>query len=164
MSGKNSATNRQDRFIKEKIHDPYMTRNKPKEPTVCSDCKVVFTGGRWQWQSDIPENGYTDTCPACQRIREDMPAGILTLSGDFFKNHREEMVNLIENKVERQNSDHPMKRLMRIEDQDDGTTVVTFTDTHLPRGVGQAIESAYDGNLEIQYTEEAGIVRVYWER
>lgn len=57
-----------------------------------------------------------------------------------------------------------MKRLMGIEDREDGSTVVTFTDVHLPRGVGQAIASACEGDLDIQYTDEAGIVRVYWQR
>ena len=51
-----------------------------------------------------------------------------------------------------------------IEEQEDGSTVITFTDIHLPRGVGEAIEQAYKGELDIHYTEEAGIVRVYWKR
>ena len=73
-------------------------------------------------------------------------------------------MHLVNNKVDEQKAQHPMKRLMGTEDQKDGGVVVTFTDTHLPRGVGEAIERAYEGDLDIQYTEEAGIVRVYWKR
>lgn len=36
--------------------------------------------------------------------------------------------------------------------------VTTFSDMHLPRGVGEAIESAYEGDLDIHCTEQAGIV------
>ena len=42
--------------------------------------------------------------------------------------------------------------------------MVKFTDLHLPRGTGEAIERAYDGNLDIQYTKESNLVRVYWNR
>jgi hypothetical protein len=40
--------------------------------------------------------------------------------------------------------------------------VATFTDVHLPPGVGEAIDSACEGELDIKYTDEAGIVRVIW--
>ena len=73
-------------------------------------------------------------------------------------------MHLVHNKVEEQKAQHPMKRLMGAADQKGGGIEITFTDMHLPRGVGEAIERAYEGDLEIQYTEESGIVRVYWKR
>lgn len=167
MSGKNgdvARIGRRDRLIKEKIHDPYMTSAKPSGTVVCAECRVVFQAGRWQWNNDVPENATATLCPACQRIRDRVPAGILTLGGDFFQAHKEEIINLMHNKVDSEKSRHPMKRIMAIEFQDDGKAVVTFTDMHLPRGVGEAISRAYEGDLDIQYTEGAGLLRVYWER
>ncbi|WP_305907464.1 BCAM0308 family protein [Methylomarinum sp. Ch1-1] len=166
MSGKEGNVakhGRHDRLLKEHVHDPYMTRSKPTDPTVCSECGVVFSEGRWQWLSAIPESPQHELCPACQRIRDKVPAGILSLSGAFFQQHRDEIMRLVDNKVEEQKAQHPMKRLMAVEDQGENV-VITFTDVHLPRGVGEAIERAYDGELDIHYTEEAGIVRVYWQR
>jgi hypothetical protein len=93
-----------------------------------------------------------------------VPAGYLILSGEFFQQHRDEIINLVQHKVHEQKAQHPMKRLMHIEDQQNARTELTFTDVHLPRGVGEAIEHAYKGELKIQYTEEGGIVRVYWQR
>jgi len=155
---------RRDRLIKERVHDPYMSRAKLPEPTVCPECKAVFADGRWQWQSSVPEDANETLCPACRRIREKVPAGFLTLSGEFFKEHLDEIMNLVHNKVESQKAEHPVKRIMDIEALDDGSVVITFTDTHLPHGVGEAIESAYEGELDIHYTKEAGIVRVTWVR
>lgn len=166
MKNRNSRLSnkgRQDKLIKERDHDPYRAKAKPPEPTLCSGCKAVFRDGRWQWVEATPENPHEELCPACQRIRDRVPAGILTLSGGFFDEHREEIVALIRNKVEAENNQHPMKRMMNME-REGGETVITFTDTHLPRGVGSSIESAYQGDLEIQYTQEAGIVRVNWCR
>ena len=154
---------RGDRLIKEHEHDPYMTRRKPAEPTVCPKCKVVFSGGRWQWTDAVPGDANKELCPACRRIRDKVPAGYLTLSGKFFEAHREEIMNLVRNKEEGEKALHPMKRLMDVEDRE-GAAVITFTDTHLPRGAGEAIQKAYEGELDIHYTEEAGIVRVTWMR
>ena len=160
----NAAGNgRNDRLIKEKIHDPYMARSKPREPTVCPECKVVFSGGRWQWLDDVPENANQETCPACARIKDRVPAGFLTLKGDFFTQHRDEIMNLVNNKVETENKHHPMKRIMDIED-DGEQTVITFTEMHLPRGVAEAVNSAYKGDLKIDYLKEESMVRINWER
>lgn len=167
MSGKDrdagEAGRRGDRLIKEYIHDPYMTRKRPSEPTVCTECGVVSADGRWQWLSERPSDANEALCPACQRIRDRVPAGVLTMSGDFCREHRDEIMNLLRNKVEREQAQRPLKRLMEV-DERDGTVVATFTDRHLPRGIGEALERAYEGDLEIQYTEEAGLVRVYWHR
>jgi NMD protein affecting ribosome stability and mRNA decay len=167
MSGKQTDVakyGRHDRLIKEHVHDPYMTRSKPKEPTVCEDCGAVFHKGRWQWMSEAPAQAHRQRCPACQRIHDKIPAGFLTLSGSFFGEHRDEIMHLVHNKVEEQKTQHPMKRLMNVEEQEGGGVQIGFTDMHLPRGVGEAIEHAYEGDLDIQYTEEGGMVRVYWKR
>ncbi len=155
---------RGDRLIKERIHDPYMSDSNPPEPTLCTECGVVFAQGRWQWVPAPPEKANRDLCPACRRTRDRVPAGVLTLSGEFFADHRDEILRLVNNKVEAQTRQHPMKRIMSVEDQDEAGTVITFTDRHLPRGVGEAIRSAYEGELEIKYTEEAQIVRATWSR
>lgn len=168
MSGKEGdiardRNGRRDRLLKEHVHDPYMAAGHPPEPTLCTECRAVFRRGRWQWLSEEPEGAHEELCPACQRIHDKVPAGFLTLSGAFYDGHRDEILKIVHNKAEEETAQHPMKRVMGVDIKQD-STVITFTDMHLPRGVGEAIESAYDGDLDIHYTEEAGIVRVYWQR
>jgi len=143
-----------------------MMREKLSEPTVCPECRAVFQDGRWEWPSTAVEvaSMREHLCPACQRVRDHVPAGYLSLAGEFFRNHREEILNLVHNKVRTEEAEHPMKRLMNVENADDGSVVITFTDTHLPHGAGRAIESAYDGELDIHYNDDASIIRVYWKR
>ena len=167
MTGMNTGINRPergDRLIKERVHDPYKAQAKLPEPTVCPDCRAVFSSGRWQWLDKSPADAHEHRCPACQRIHDKVPAGYLTLSGEFFQQHRDEIMKLMHNRVEAEKAEHPLNRMMGVGEQPDGGTLVTFTDMHLPRGVGEAIEHAYKGELDIQYTPEADSLRVTWKR
>ena len=155
---------RHDRLIQEHNHDPYKSQQKLPEPTLCPMCHAVFSAGRWQWLEGKTQPAKETTCPACRRINEKVPAGILTLSGDFFQQHRDEIVSLLHNKVDAEKAQHPLKRLMEIEDQQDDSTVVTFTDTHLPRDIGQALAHAYQGKLDINYGDNQDLTRVQWSR
>lgn len=42
-----------DRRIVEHVHDPYKTRLKLAEPTVCPKCGALFHEGRWRWPSVV---------------------------------------------------------------------------------------------------------------
>jgi hypothetical protein len=86
------------------------------------------------------------------------------MSGEFLQGHRDQIFNLLHNKVDAEKARHPLKRLMDIEQQGDGAFVVTFTDTHLPRDVGKALVRAYKGELDIHYAEGEDLTRVAWSR
>ena len=73
-------------------------------------------------------------------------------------------MSLVANQVAAQKAQHPVKRTMDIEDRDDGGVVISFTDTHLPGVMGEAIKHACEGELDIHYTRDANIVRVTWTR
>ena len=42
--------------------------------------------------------------------------------------------------------------------------MVTTTDIHLARGIGEALEHAYQGELEFHYNEGENLLRVHWAR
>lgn len=153
---------RHDRLLKEREHDTYKARLKPEGPVVCGSCGVVFAEGRWQWHP-AADNAARVTCPACQRIQDKVPAGFLSLHGDFIDQHRDEIMSLIRNVEQKERGEHPLNRIMAIEPQDEGV-LITFTDTHLARGVGEALHAAYKGDLAFAYTDEEHLVRGSWKR
>ncbi len=153
---------RHDRLIRELVHDPYMSKRKLSEPTVCPECGAVFHRGHWQW-ADQPPEAHKVLCPACQRIQEQVPAGFLTLKGEFLDRHREEIMHLVRNVEQKEKAEHPLQRIMAIEQQPE-ETVITFTDPHLARGAGEAIFHAYEGDLDFEYEQGEYMLRVYWER
>lgn len=153
---------RRDRMVQETRHDTYQATHKLPEPTVCPQCGAVFHEGRWQWLAR-PAQAHEETCPACHRIQDDYPAGFVTVGGSFFKDNRDELLNLVRNEEARARAEHPLKRIMKIEDEDDGI-LVTTTDIHLARGIGEALHHAYQGELEFHYNEKENLLRVAWER
>lgn len=153
---------RHDRLIQELDHDPYHSKLKLQEGTTCSECSATYHKGRWTWESaasDAPQK----LCPACQRIQDKVPAAFLTISGDFFSENKQEILNMIHNTEDKEKQSHPLKRIMAIDEQD-GQTEVTFTDAHLASAIGHALESAYQGDLDLQYTKGDIMLRVTWNR
>ena len=153
---------RRDRLIHELDHDPYHSKRKVKEPTVCPDCGAIFSKGRWTW-GEAESNAHQQPCPACQRVHDGIPAAFLTLRGDFLDDHREEIMNLVSHYEQREKAEHPLKRIMDSVVKEDATEI-TFTDAHLARGIGEAIHHAYEGDIDYQYTKEDILLRVTWER
>jgi NMD protein affecting ribosome stability and mRNA decay len=144
--------------------DVYGLKGKLSEPTACVDCGAVYRKGRWTWSgASDAEHAKQAKCPACRRIADDYPAGIVTLSGDFAREHLEEIRGLVHNLEEREKSEHPLKRIMAIA-RDGDAVVVTTTNARLARGIGEALQHAYRGELDYRFTETENVLRVDWRR
>jgi hypothetical protein len=150
------------RVSQEHHNDPYRAREKLPEPTVCHGCHAVYHKGRWQWCA-LPEQAHETLCPACQRTRDRAPAGVLSVSGNFFARHADEIRSLIEHRAERARAEHPLQRLMTLDARPDALTA-TFTDAHLARGAGEALYDAYRGELDYQYAPDDLHLDVRWHR
>ncbi|HEU0220353.1 MAG TPA: BCAM0308 family protein [Gallionella sp.] len=153
---------RHDRLLQEAVHDTYKTKGKLPEPTVCPDCGAVFHAGRWQWL-DKPKDAHQASCPACHRVLDHFPAGYVSLSGKFLIAHEAEILQLIRHREVREKAEHPLQRIMDIEKTEHGT-LITTTDIHLARGIGEALHHAYQGELEFHYNPEQNLLRVNWNR
>ncbi|MEA5096927.1 MAG: BCAM0308 family protein [Burkholderiaceae bacterium] len=146
----------------EVVRDPLQEREKMVEPVVCKNCQAVFRKGRWQWLTP-PNNAHQGQCPACKRIQQKMPAGYVTIEGTFALEHRDELLQLIHHLENHEKAEHPLKRIMGIEQRDDGL-LVTTTDIHLAHGIGEALSHAYKGELESNFNEADYLLRVHWRR
>ncbi|GAB4337530.1 MAG: BCAM0308 family protein [Dehalococcoidia bacterium] len=153
---------RLNELIQERIHDTYRPRKQPEGPVACPECGVVFLGGRWTWATR-PDGAREELCPACRRIRDDYPAGIVLLKGAFLRQHEEELLNLVKNLEQAERAEHPLNRIMAIEELDDGY-LITTTDIHLPRRIGEEVHRAYAGNLDYHYLLDGDEIRVEWSR
>lgn len=151
-----------ERMYGERHEDPYNFDRKYPEPSVCTDCGAVFHKGRWRWET-APEGAHEQLCPACQRIHDGQPAGILTISGDFFLEHKQEVMGVIHNLEKKEKAEHPLQRVISIEEQD-SSVVVSLTDIHLTRAIGDALHHAYEGELDYEYVDKETVFRASWTR
>ena len=157
-----SGQARRDRLLKELVHDPYKSKRKLPEPSLCPQCFAVYQSGRWQWL-ERPSVANEVVCPACDRARDKYPAGRVTIEGPFAMAHREEILNLAWGQELKAKAEHPLDRIMHIEETP-SMVVIETTDIHLPRRIGEALRRAYHGKLDYQYPEEEYYLEVKWSR
>lgn len=156
-------TRRRDLLTPEREHDPYKARAKSAGPSACPQCGACFDAGRWFWPKEPPPDAARETCPACHRINDRFPAGEILIGGDFAMAHREEIVNLVRNCEKREAAEHPMSRIMAMSEEEN-EILITTTDIHLPRVIGNALERAYNEQAAFTYAPEQHFVRVKWAR
>jgi NMD protein affecting ribosome stability and mRNA decay len=153
---------RREQLLDDPRHDSYRATGKLSDPTRCPVCGATFHKGRWTW-SAAPAGAPEQRCPACLRIQDGFPAGYVKLGGEFFAAHRDDILNLVRNCEAAEKLEHPMQRIIAIEDQSDGV-VVTTTDAHLARHIAERVHDACKGTLAVQYSKQENLFRASWKR
>jgi NMD protein affecting ribosome stability and mRNA decay len=164
MSTPHLPRDHKDRSVRARKHDPYKAKGKPKEPSVCRECKAVYHKGRWTW-APVPQQSHEILCPACARIRDGASSGVLLLTGEFVASHRQEILGLARNEEARVKAEHPLARIIKIEDQTEAPpgVVITTTDPHLARRIGEALHHAHHGTFTCRYEENEDLLRANWQ-
>ncbi|HSQ92035.1 MAG TPA: BCAM0308 family protein [Nitrospiraceae bacterium] len=89
--------------------------------------------------------------------------GLVTIKGTFKDIQHEQLIGVVKNTEEKEKKEHPLSRIMAIESQPEGL-IISTTDTHLPRRIGEELKHAYQGELELHYDQDEQFVRVTWTR
>lgn len=164
MSTPHLPRDHKDRSVRARKHDPYKAKGKLQEPSVCHGCKAVYRKGRWTWAA-VPPKSHEILCPACARIRDGAPSGVLLLTGEFVASHGQEILGLARNEEARVKAEHPLARIIKIEDQIEAPqgVVITTTDPHLARRIGEALHHAHHGTFTCRYEENEDLLRANWQ-
>lgn len=153
----------------ESYNDPYIDDESPMDNTVCSKCGDVYMSGRWYSKAQAPERkgvsekAHAVVCPACRKLRDRMPGGVVRISGGFFWEHQDEIMNLIRNEASKAQAVNPLERVMGM-DSSDGEVEITTTNEKLAQRIGRALHKAYDGHIEYKFSEDTKLARVNWHR
>lgn len=151
-----------EEVLPERVHDAYKLPRKLHEPTVCPSCGAVYHLGRWQWLQ-CPAGAEKALCSACHRIADRFPAGYLDIEGDFASTHHDELLQLLRHRETQESTEHPMERIMAIE-ENAGRMMVTTTGVHLARNLATALEATFQGSLQLQFSKDENLLRAYWRR
>lgn len=74
---------------------------------------------------------------------------------------KDQVTGLVRNEEEAEKREHPLNRVVAIEETREDL-VITTTDIHLPRRIGEALKRAYHGELDIHFDDNAYFVRIDW--
>jgi hypothetical protein len=90
---------------------------------------------------------------------------VLLLTGEFVAKHRDEALGLARNEEARVKSEHPLARIIKIENQTETPegVVITTTDPHLARRIGEALHHAHHGTFTCRYEEKEDLLRANWQ-
>ena len=89
-------------FIKsiDTCKDPYLLNEGNHDMDICKQCHAIYHNKRWYLDEelyakniDLP-SAVLVTCPACQKIKDKFPGGIVTLTGEFLQEHKNDIINL----------------------------------------------------------------------
>jgi len=144
--------------------EPYLSKGGKPDGSVCKGCGITYRNKRWQLESIAPEERSGEVlCPACERIQGEHPAGVVTLSGDYLAQHKEEILNSLKQHEAKHRQKNPLGRIMEIKEED-GQIIITTTDDKLAQKIGRELFKAQKGELHYQWSHDLNMVRVEWMR
>jgi len=148
--------------------DSYLPRGASRSVSVCESCRAVYMNKRWYARHDVNETIMKKTdietivCPACLKIRDNFPGGIVTLKGDYVLPHQQDLMKLIKNEEERAHGLNPLERVMSVKENGYGSLVISTTNEKLAQRIGRAIKKAFHGEVSYQWSHDNKLVRVDW--
>ncbi len=150
--------------------DSYLPRGASRSVSVCGSCRAVYMNKRWYIGEDTAKVAAKEmktvlvVCPACLKIRDNFPGGIVTLKGDYVLAHKKDLMKLIKNEEDRARGLNPLERVMSIKENGHGSLVVSTTNEKLAQRLGRAIKKAFHGVVAYNWSHDNKLVRVDWER
>jgi hypothetical protein len=161
-------------FTKRVDHEAgrHHTRRAAKEPAVCGSCGAVYVKRRWttaECERGVHEPEHwrparVTTCPACVQMHGGTPSGYVYLEGAFVTAHRDDIENLLRNEAARAAEDNPLSRIMLLKEDGERKLTLSTTTEHLAQRLGHAMEKAFDGKVEYDFSHENKLARVRWQR
>jgi len=152
------------------ITDSYLPRGASPRVSVCGSCQAVYMNKRWYSEVDAYTAAMqkpatvTMVCPACLKIRDNFPGGIVTLKGDYVLPHKQDLIKLIKNEEQRARGLNPLERVMSVKENGYGSLVISTTNEKLAQRIGRAIKKAFHGEVSYRWSHENKLVRVEWVR
>ncbi len=150
--------------------DPYIPRKGASAVGACPKCHAIRRNKRWY----LDEKEYTaltrrrgtaaqERCPACRKIADGFPSGVVLLRGGYLREHREEILKLVRNEEKRAMGFNPLERIISVKEEGDKLEIAT-TDEKLAQRIGREVRKACRGTVKYKWSEDSKLLRVNWAR
>ena len=147
--------------------DPYIPKKGMGKAITCKECGAVYRNKRWSLNGPPAESragaDRRIICPACRKIRDKYPNGIIMLTGPFLELHKDEILRLARNEERRALRINPLARIFAIKDHGRSLEIQTTSERFAQR-IGREIQRAFKGRTTYHWAREDKQIRVYWHR
>lgn len=143
--------------------DVYLPKRGLPEGASCKGCGISYHNKRWQVEHTQGGSSCQVLCPACQRMEDHNPGGVVTLSGPYLATHKDEILNTIKQQEAKSREKNPIGRIMEIREEG-GSITVTTTEDKLAQKLGREVYKSQKGELHYQWSHDQHMVRVQWMR
>jgi NMD protein affecting ribosome stability and mRNA decay len=151
-------------------NDPYIPRKSASAVGACPKCHAIRRNKRWHLDEKEyasltrkPGAAVPERCPACRKIADGFPSGVILLRGGYVREHREEILKLARNEEKRAMGFNPLERIMSVREDGDQMEIST-TDEKLAQRIGREVRKACRGTVEYKWSEDSKLLRVNWAR
>lgn len=141
------------------------------EPALCKHCGAVYAKRRWSIAAVLGNGPKRDSlpvqltiCPACKQEKVGEPRGFVFLAGAFFIAHRDEIEQLIRNEAKRAALVNPLSRILKCEQPPAYELTVGTTTGRLAQRLGHALQKAFSGSVQYDFSQGKELTRVKWQR
>ncbi|HTG00308.1 MAG TPA: BCAM0308 family protein [Nitrospirota bacterium] len=148
--------------------DSYLPRGGMCSISICESCRSVYKNKRWYSAASDYEIARRDksvattVCPACMKIRDNFPGGIVTLKGAVVLLHKRDLINLVKNEEERARAFNPLERVISVKENGLGSIVISTTNEKLAQRIGRAVKKAFHGEVTYHWSHDNKLARVDW--
>ena len=148
--------------------DPYLPKRLKAGISICESCHAVYKNKRWYADKRLYQGLIEKletakvVCPACLKMRDNFPGGILTLKGDYVLLQRKDLMNLIRNEEENARGFNPLERIMSIKEDGYGNIIINTTNEKLAQRLGRKLKKAFHGKLSYHWSHDNKLLRVDW--
>ena len=147
--------------------DPYLPWGGSRKIAACKRCGAIYRHKRWSLQNSAAlfRGGpiRSVVCPACRKISDGFPSGIVTLRGEFLKKHKDQILQRARNEETRAVRVNPLERIISIKNQGDSVEIKTTSERFAQR-IGREIQRAFKGRTTYRWGGEDKMIRVDWHR
>jgi NMD protein affecting ribosome stability and mRNA decay len=150
--------------------DPYIPSKSPPGVGACPKCHAIRRNKRWyldekEFAALTRKTGAValERCPACRKIADGFPSGVVLLRGGYLREHREEILKLIRNEEKRAIGINPLERIISVTEQG-GKMEIATTDEKLAQRIGREVRKACGGAIAYKWSEDSKLLRVNWVR
>ena len=145
-----------------RLKDPYMVRYS--DPTICPKCGVIYHNKRWFFDEEkkeyFNEKSTKKLCPACRKIKDRFPMGVVLIEAEYLKDKKEEIRNHIMNIEKKEKINNPLGRIMTIKNSGKNKWNIETTTEHLAMTIGRSVAKTFGGETKFSFSKDEKFIRV----